>query len=105
MLYRFRSGVTADLVLLPETARRILLLWNKPPEGPGILLLDQMPEARAVLVQEAEREAHEREQVRASAVSHGQTPAPTKSIPFATRIHPLLQVLDTCMKEEADLTW
>ena len=105
MLYRFRSGVTADLVLLPETARRILLLWNKPPEGPGILLLDQMPQARAVLVQEAEREAHEREQARAGAVSQGQTPAPTKSIPFATRIHPLLQVLDTCMKEEADLTW
>jgi formate dehydrogenase maturation protein FdhE len=105
MLYRFQSAATADVILLSETAQRILRLWNKPPEGPGILLLDQMPQARAALVQEAEREAHEREQARASAVSQGQTPVPSKSIPFATRIHPLLQVLDTCMKEEADLMW
>jgi hypothetical protein len=105
LLYRFQSAATADVIVLSETAQRILRLWNKSLEGPGILLLDDMPQARAALVQEAEREAADIEQRRAEAVAAGERPATSDAIAFRTRIAPLLKVLDTCMKEEADLTW
>jgi hypothetical protein len=105
LLYRFQSAATADVIVLSETAQRILRLWNKSLDGPGILLLDDMPQARVALVQEAEREAADVEQRRAEALAAGERLAASDAIAFRTRIAPLLMVLDTCMKEEADLTW
>jgi len=46
MLYKLKSKVTGDLIMLEPNGRRVLQIINKySPEGKGILLPEQMPAA------------------------------------------------------------
>ena len=101
----FKSLATGALFYHDDVGMRILKLWGKQPAVPGILSADKIPQAMAALIIDADREAIEIEQKKIEALTRGETYAAAGHIPFRTRIAPLLKVLDTCMKEEADLTW
>lgn len=49
MTVKFKSQATGDLVMLGASAKAVLALINKVPEGPGILEPADMPQALAAL--------------------------------------------------------
>jgi len=52
MLYKFKSKVSSDVIMLEPNGRQILQIWGKFEEGvaaKGILLPEDMPAAKAAL--------------------------------------------------------
>ena len=49
MLYKFKSKVTADLIMLEPNGRRMLEIVGKEPGPQGIILSKDMPAAIAAL--------------------------------------------------------
>lgn len=134
MLYRFQSHATPDLLMLEPVGRQVLKLWGKAPEQPGILRAADMPQAIAQLhaaVAAEEAEAQRRQQAQQQAAAPAATAAPEASsanapavhaepgpddaeanaspwaspVPLRARVVPLLDVLQRCMAEGADLVW
>lgn len=131
MLYRFQSHATPDLLMLEPVGRQVLKLWGKAPEQPGILRAADMPQAIAQLHAAVEAEAQRRQQAQQQAAAPAATAAPEASpanapaahaepgpddaeanaspwaspVPLRARVVPLLDVLQRCMAEGADLVW
>ena len=104
-VYRFKSRETGDLVMLPAHGKRMLEILGKDPDGPGVLLADDMPRAieairAAVLVEEAE---HKR--LRDEAEAKGE-PAPSfESVSLRMRSTPFIEMLQRAQKAGVEVTW
>lgn len=128
MLYRFQSHATPDLLMLEPVGRQVLKLWGKNPERPGILRTVDMPQAieqlhAAVAAEEAEAQCRQLAQQQAAAQAvvaspqahaesdpqadavEGNAPSWATPVPLRARVVPLLEVLQRCMTEGADLVW
>lgn len=118
MLYRFQSHATPDLLMLEPVGRQVLKIWGKNPDTAGILLVSDMPQAVAQLraaVAEEEAQAQRRRQASHEAEATEATPHDTDEaeapsawaapLPLRVRVVPLLEVLQRCMDEGADLVW
>lgn len=130
MLYRFQSHATPDLLMLEPVGRQVLKLWGKAPGQPGILRAADMPQAIAQLhaaVAAEEAEAQRRQQAQQQAAAQAAVASPDVAaahppsdgaeadeanaspwaapVPLRARVVPLLDVLQRCMAEGADLVW
>lgn len=132
MLYRFQSHATPDLLMLEPVGRQVLKLWGKAPEQPGILRAADMPQAiaqlhAAVAAEEAEAQRRQLAQQQAAAQAAAASPDVAAAhppsdgaeaeadeanaspwaapVPLRARVVPLLDVLQRCMAEGADLVW
>jgi hypothetical protein len=105
-MYRFKSRTTGDLLMHQAVGQRILTLLNKDPEAAGVILWQEMAQARQTLIAAAEAEAdtlpadedNETEEAR-EAAKQGQR------IRLAQRILPFLDTLKRCEAEQVDLVW
>ena len=103
MLYKFKSKVSADLIMLPADGARMLDILIGHSEPQGIVTLAQLPEAiarleAAVAIDEARREAR-----RKGEEDGAEDPLP--AVRLAQRAAPMLKMLRQCLREEADLVW
>jgi hypothetical protein len=128
MLYRFQSHATPDLLMLESVGRQVLKLWGKASGQPGILCAADMPQAiaqlhAAVAAEEAEAQRRQQAQQQAAAATlpdaapHSPPDNPEAEadeahaslwatpVPLRARVVPLLDVLQRCMAEGADLVW
>lgn len=92
MLYKFKSKVTGDLIMLEPDAKRLLKIMGREDQVKGILLVDQLAQAMALL----ERAIEEEEALGA--------PDP-KQVPLRNRSQPMLKMLRTCLDKSADVVW
>lgn len=92
MLYKFKSKVTGDLIMLEADAKRLLKIMGRDEQTKGIFLVTQMQDAmnaleNAVLIEEQE----------------GVQDA--KVVSLRQRSLPMLKMLKTCRDKSADIVW
>lgn len=109
MLYKFKSKVTGDVIMLQPHGERLLEIIGKrnasEPAAKGILLPDQMPQALA----ELDAAIAQDEAARRAAVTQAQQdnlPAPRfDAISLRQRALPLMEMIRTCEKAQESIVW
>lgn len=92
MLYKFKSKVTGDLIMLEPDAKRLLKLMGRDDQVKGIFLADQLAAAIAALELAVAQE---------EAVGMKDP----KQISLRQRSLPMLKMLNQCLKQSADVVW
>ena len=109
MLYKFKSKVTSDLIMLEPNGRQILQIIGKEDattEAKGILQPPEMPAAiaaleRAIADEEAAHQKHLDEAQAAGKVA----PARAEAISLRQRAVPFIDMITRAHKSDADVTW
>lgn len=105
MLYRFKCKAAADVVMLEKNGKQLLEILGKDPQAPGILLLDQMPNAIKALQDTVVDEEREFEQRKQEALANGEDPPNPDRISLRMRVAPFVEMIHHCQREEADIVW
>jgi Domain of unknown function (DUF1840) len=92
MLYRFKSKVTGDLIMLEPDAKRLLKIMGREDQVKGIFLVEQLASAIAALESAVAEEE----------IEGVQDP---KQIRLRHRSLPMLQMLKQCKDQSADVVW
>ncbi len=106
MLYKFKSKVGANLIMLEPNGRTILRIIGKDPEAAkGIVLPEQMPEAIAALEAAVAQESAELAQARGQ---QGEVEEPLRGgapISLRQRAKPFIDMLRRCHQAGEDIVW
>ena len=113
MAYTFQSRATADLIMLASTGKHILELLGKTPGEPGIVTVEQIPEALRTLEQAVQEDDARRKQLQTlqqSAEGSERAQAAALSaelgaISLRQRVAPLADMLRRSAAEGKDVTW
>lgn len=99
MLYKFKSDASGDVIMLEPTGRQVLGIMGKGFDAKGILLPEQMPQAKAAI--EAAMALEEQ------AAASGDEPADqaSKRISLRTRAWPLVTLIERSLKAKVPITW
>ena len=92
MLFKFKSKVTVDLIMLEPDAKRLLKIMGREDQIKGIFLADQLPAAIAALEGAVAQEE----------LDGMQDP---KQISLRQRSLPMLKMLKLCLAQSADVFW
>jgi hypothetical protein len=92
MLYKFKSKVTGDLIMLEPDAKRLLKIMDREDQVKGIFLADQLSAAIAALESAIAQEE----------IEGMKDP---KQISLRQRSMPMLKMLNQCLKQSADVVW
>ena len=92
MLFKFKSKVTGDLIMLEPDAKRLLKIMGREDQVKGIFLADQLSAAIASLESAVAQEE----------VEGLQDP---KQIRLRQRSLPMLKMLKQCLSQSADVVW
>jgi hypothetical protein len=113
MLFKFKSQVTSDLIMLEGDGRRLLkIMLGHDPEK-GIILVKDLPAAiakleAAVAQDEAARLQRTQEAQRALAPKDSPQHAfgeALNPVRLAQRASPMLKMLKHCADDSADMVW
>lgn len=109
MLYKFKSKVTADLIMLQPHGHRLLEIIGKDNEpgdrDQGIILPEQMAQAIAALEAAiAQEEAIARETDADELPGGGKSPR-FETITLRQRAQPFIEMLRRCRKENCEVVW
>ncbi len=107
MLYKFKSKVTSDVIMLEPNGRQILQIWGKFEEGApakGILLPEDMPAAQAALEAAIAAEEAQRAQAAREAQANGEDNQ-VAGISLRQRATPLLDMLQRSLKAQKEIVW
>ena len=92
MLFKFKSKVTGDLIMLEPDAKRLLKIMSRDDQIKGIFLANQLPAAIAALESAVAQEE----------IEGLQDP---KQISWRQRSLPMLKMLKKCSTQSADVVW
>lgn len=107
MLYKFKSKVTSDVIMLEPNGRQILQIWGKFEEGApakGILLPEDMPAAQVALEAAIAAEESQRAQAAREAQANGED-THMAGISLRQRATPLLDMLQRSLKAQKEIVW
>ena len=113
MLFKFKSQVTSDLIMLEPDARRLLHIMLGHDPDKGIILVEDLPAAIAKLesaVAEDEAARLQRSQEAQKALAPKGSPQhafgePLNPVRLAQRASPMLKMLKHCAADSADMVW
>jgi flagellar biosynthesis/type III secretory pathway protein FliH len=105
MLYKFKSQVASDLIMLQAHGRRILEIVGKDPAGPGILTPAETPAALQALEDAIQAEQAARAEAIAQAAREGLPPPRFEAISLSQRAHPMLDLLRRSAKAGKPVIW
>ena len=92
MLYKFKSKVTGDLIMLEPDAKRLLKIMGREDQIKGIFLADQLSAAIDALESAVAQEE----------VEGMKDP---KQISLRQRSSPMLKMLKQCLNQSVDVVW
>ena len=106
MLYKFKSKVTGDLIMLEPNGRQVLQIIGKGDGAKGILLPADMPSAIAALERAvAEDEAAQQQRVQ-EAQAAGEKLAPrAETVSLRQRAVPFIDMLKRCQQADKEIVW
>ncbi|CAM8635289.1 Protein of unknown function DUF1840 [Comamonadaceae bacterium] len=107
MLYKFKSKVASDVIMLEPNGRQILTLWGRTGEDSlrkGILLAVDMPAAISALEEAIAKEEAQRAQAALEAQEKGEDITPT-GVSLRQRATPLLDMARRSMAAGKEITW
>ncbi len=108
MLYKFKSKVTGDLIMLEANGRQMLTLMGKGDAAhlaKGILEPADMPAATAALVQAVQQEDAARAAAQTVAQQDGDKAGPVNTVSLRQRAAPLLAMIQRCQAENTPIVW
>jgi len=100
MLYKFKSKVTGDLIMLEPDAKRLLKIMGREDQTKGIFLAEQISAAMAALEEAIQAEADAMTDL---AEPGGQQES--KHVSLRQRSLPMLKMLKSCKDQSADVVW
>lgn len=98
MLFKFKSKIEGDLIMLEFNARHVLQIIGKEAGPQGIIVAGEMPGAIAAL-----DKAIAAEEATVAAAENTATPA--DPIPLRQRSLPFMKLLKACDSAKADIVW
>jgi hypothetical protein len=113
MLFKFKSQVTSDLIMLEADARRLLHIMLGHDPDKGIILVKDLPAAIAKLESAVAQDEAARLQ-RSQAAQKASMPADTvqdamgetlDTVRLAQRASPMLKLLKRCVADPSDMVW
>jgi hypothetical protein len=107
-MYKFKSRVTGDLIMLEPNGRLLLKIIDKldaDTPGKGILLPEDMPAAilaleKAIIEEEQKRKLREEDALQAGEA----LPAP-EGISLRLRVLPFIDMAKRCMQANKEIVW
>jgi len=109
MLYKFKSKVTGDVIMLQPNGERLLEIIGKrnanEPAVKGILLPEHMPRALAAIdAAIAQEEQTRREAIEQARQEHAASPR-FEAISLRQRALPLMEMIRQCLRADQAITW
>ena len=113
MAYKFKSRATADLTMLDATGKQILQILGKTPGEPGIVTVEQIPDAIAAL-EKAVQEDDQRRKALEEDAKNGDPKAGEAlaklgdemgAVTLRQRAKPLVDMLRASAEENKGVTW
>ena len=107
MLYKFKSKVASDVIMLEPNGRQILAIWGRTDaasQQKGILLAADMPAAISALEEAVAKDEAQRTQAALEAQEKGEDAA-ASGISLRQRATPLLDMARRSMAAGKDITW
>jgi hypothetical protein len=92
VIYKFKSKVTGDLIMLEPDAKRLLRIMDKTDQTKGILLAAQISDAMAAIEKALAHEENEGIQ-------------DPKQVSLRQRSMPMLKMLKQCHDQSEDVVW
>ena len=109
MLYKFKSQVAADVVMLQPAGEELLKIIGKTPGEKGIITVAQVPAAVAALRLEIERREAMGEGLAVSAhQNHDDEPegsSPSNAVTLRQRAAPFITLLERSSAAGKDVVW
>lgn len=105
MLFKFKSKVTGDLIMLEPNGRRVLEIIGKDASAQGIITPEQMPAAIAELEQAVRTEEADRKAAVDKAQTEGKTAPQFEAVSLRQRAVPFLEMLKTCNEAGKEIVW
>ena len=105
MLYKFKSRVTGDLIMLEPNGRQVLEIMGKDPGAPGIIEAADAPAAISALEAAVAKEEADQKAAIEEAVSRGEPGPRVEGISLRQRAVPLLDMLRRCEKAGKEIVW
>jgi hypothetical protein len=105
MLYKFKSKVTGDLIMLEPNGRQILKIVGKADQTKGILLPQEMDGSIAALEYAIAQDEAAWAQRRLEANAAGETLPRPDAITLRQRAVPFIDMLKQCRAAEKEVVW
>lgn len=106
MLYKFKSKVTGDLIMLEPNGRQVLQLIGKGDSAKGILQPAEMPAAIAALERAvAEDESAQQQRVQEAQAAGEKTVPRAETVSLRQRAVPFIDMLKRCQQANEDIVW
>ncbi len=109
MLYKFKSKVTGDLIMLQPNGQRVLEIIGKhsasDPSIKGILLPEQLPGALEALKNAVQLEEARQQEAIAQALAENLPPPRFEAIGLRQRTLPFIDMIRACLKADEAITW
>jgi hypothetical protein len=109
MLYKFKSKITGDVIMLQPNGRRLLDIIGKdtqPGTGDqGIVLPEHMPAAISALKAAIVQEEAEQKAAVADALASNQAPPRFAAISLRQRALPFIEMLRRCEQAGVEIVW
>jgi hypothetical protein len=107
MLYKFKSKVCGDIIMLEPQGRQILTIWGRDAstlQQPGILLPADIPAAMAALQAAVAQDEAQRTQA-AQAAQGGEASGLAPGVSLRQRAVPLMDMLQRSLKADKEIVW
>lgn len=109
MLYKFKSKVTGNVIMLQANGQRVLEIIGKhtatEPSVKGILLPEQMPQALQALKDAVALEEAQQKEAMAQAQAENLPMPRFEAIGLRQRTLPFMDMIRQCLKDDAAITW
>ncbi|MBK6648489.1 MAG: DUF1840 domain-containing protein [Betaproteobacteria bacterium] len=105
MLFKFKSNVTGDLIMLEPNGKRVLAIIGKEASPKGIITPEQMPSAIAALEQAVQTEETEHRAAVDKANAEGKPTPQFEAVSLRQRAVPFVDMLKRCSREGKEIVW
>ena len=105
MLYKFKSRVTGDVIMLEPQGRRVLEIVGKDPKQPGILTPAEIPSAIAALHAAINAQEAALQAAIAEAEAAGKAAPHVEGISLRQRCVPLFDMLRRSLQADKEVVW
>lgn len=106
MIYKFKSRVAGDVIMMSPAADEVLRTIGKPVAAQGIIEVAAMPAAIAAIESAVAADDALREQAAADAATSGRKLAPRDGVvTLRQRAWPLVEMMKRSAAEQADIVW
>jgi ElaB/YqjD/DUF883 family membrane-anchored ribosome-binding protein len=105
MLYKFKSQVEAEVIMLQPDAETLLKIIGKSPGAQGIVTVEQIPAALSALRQAVAAQKQKQAEKQAGRAAKDDDDPDDDGVPLDRRAGPFIQLLERSAEAGKDVVW